>query len=83
MDRSAMPVYYKCPNYCSEEATVSFPDNFGDLSWTLPICLAVRIMFFVMRLFSDAYRMGKIFSHTLLLIRNFEAVTCSLVTGES
>lgn len=53
MGRSEMPVYYKCPNYFSEEATVSFTDNFGDLSWTLPICLAVRIVLSIMCLFSD------------------------------
>lgn len=53
MDPSEMPVYYECPNYLSEEATVSFTDNFGDLSWTLPTRLAVRIILSIMCLFSD------------------------------
>lgn len=44
MDCSEMPVHYKCPNYLSEEATVSFTDNFNDLLWTLPICLAVTFV---------------------------------------
>lgn len=82
MDCSEMPVYYKCPNYLSEETTVSFTGNFGNLSWTVPIWAAVKISLFVVCLCSDCYRSGQIL-HTLLLIRNSEAVTCYLVTGES
>lgn len=82
MDCSEMPVYYKCPNYLSEEATVSFTSNFGNLSWTVPIWAAVNIILLVVCLCSDCYRSDQIL-HTLLLIRNFEAVTCYLVTDES